>query len=159
MKVAKPRASRRPAPQWRRRRRSTPGMRTSDELSLQNRQHSNIQTFQSISSVKNYRALTRRQWFADTANAMHHMMLYDIHTQPLMALCPGLPRWAATKKLKPIWILLKQETVSGSGISWAICKSALRSRQITTPAPHHSAQCRLAYGPANATATHCLLLQ
>jgi len=28
--------------------------------------------------------------------------------------------------------------VSGSGISWAICKSALRSRQITTPVPHHS---------------------
>ena len=25
-----------------------------------------------------------------------------------------------------------------SGISWAICKSAPRSRQITTPAPHHS---------------------
>ena len=35
-------------------------------------------------------------------------------------------------------ILLKQETVSGSGISWAICKSAPRSRQITMPAPHHS---------------------
>jgi len=29
-------------------------------------------------------------------------------------------------------------TVSGSGISWAICKSASRSRQITTPALHHS---------------------
>jgi len=28
--------------------------------------------------------------------------------------------------------------VSGSRISWAICKSALCSRQITTPAPHHS---------------------
>jgi len=28
--------------------------------------------------------------------------------------------------------------VSGSGISWAICKSALSSRQITMPAPHHS---------------------
>jgi len=28
--------------------------------------------------------------------------------------------------------------VSGSGISWATCKSAPRSRQITTPAPHHS---------------------
>jgi len=28
--------------------------------------------------------------------------------------------------------------VSGSSISWAICKSAPRSRQITTPAPHHS---------------------
>ena len=33
---------------------------------------------------------------------------------------------------------LKQETVSGSGIRWAICKSAPRSRQITMPAPHHS---------------------
>ena len=28
--------------------------------------------------------------------------------------------------------------MGGSGISWAICKSAPRSRQITTPAPHHS---------------------
>jgi len=35
---------------------------------------------------------------------------------------------------QPIWILLKQETVSGSGISWAVCKSAPRSRQTTTPA-------------------------
>ena len=56
----------------------------------------------------------------------------------LTALCPGLPRWAGTRKVKPIWILLKQETVSGSGISWAICKSAPRSRQTTTPTPHHS---------------------
>jgi len=32
--------------------------------------------------------------------------------------------------------LLKQETVSGSGISWAICKSAPHSRQITMPALH-----------------------
>jgi len=57
------------------------------------------------------------------------------HTR-LTALCPGLPGWACTRKVKPIWILLEQETVSGSGISWAICKSAPRSRQITTPAPH-----------------------
>ena len=55
----------------------------------------------------------------------------------LTALFPGLPRWAGTRKVKPIWILLKQETVSGSGISCAVCKSAPRSRQITTPAPHH----------------------
>ena len=59
------------------------------------------------------------------------------HTR-LTSLFPGLPRWAGTKKVKPIWILLKQETVSGSGISWSICKSAPHSRQITTPAPHHS---------------------
>ena len=56
----------------------------------------------------------------------------------LTALCPWLPRWAGTRKVKPIWILLKQETVSCSGISWAICKSASRYRQITMPTPHHS---------------------
>ena len=39
---------------------------------------------------------------------------------------------------EPIWILLKQETVNGSSISWAICKSAPRPSQITLPAPHHS---------------------
>jgi len=61
------------------------------------------------------------------------------HTQTrLTTLCPGLPGWAGTRKVKPIWILLEQETVSGSGIHWSICKSAPRSRQITTPAPHHS---------------------
>jgi len=54
------------------------------------------------------------------------------------ALCLGLPGRAGTRKVKPIWILLKQETVSGSGISWAICKSAPCSRWITTPPPHHS---------------------
>ena len=59
------------------------------------------------------------------------------HTR-LTALFPEPPGWASTRKVKPIWILLKQETVSGSGISWAICKSAPRSRQITTPASHHS---------------------
>ena len=59
------------------------------------------------------------------------------HTR-LTALFPGLAGWAGTRKVKPIWILLKQETVSGTGISWAICKSAPRSRQITMPAPHHS---------------------
>ena len=59
------------------------------------------------------------------------------HTR-LTALFPGLPGWAGTRKVKPIWILLKQETVSGSGIIWATCKSAPRSRQITMPAPHHS---------------------
>ena len=56
------------------------------------------------------------------------------HTR-LVALFPGLPGWASTRKVKPVWILMKQETVSGSGISWAICKSASRSRQITMPVP------------------------
>ena len=58
-----------------------------------------------------------------------------LHTHPFNGPFPGLPRWAGTRKVKPIWILLKQETVSDSGISRAVCKSAPRSRQITTPAP------------------------
>jgi len=50
----------------------------------------------------------------------------------------GTTQVSRYQKGKPIWILLQQEIVSGSGISWDICKSAPRSRQITTPAPHHS---------------------
>ena len=63
----------------------------------------------------------------------------DTHTHTrLTALCPGLPGSAGTRNVKPIWILLKQETVSGSDISWATCKSASQSRQITMPAPNYS---------------------
>ena len=55
------------------------------------------------------------------------------HTR-LTALFPGLPRWASTRKGKPIWILLKHETVSGSDISWAICKSSLQAdNHASTP--------------------------
>ena len=91
-----------------------------------------------------------RQWScppADTAGAGHcwtleiyQCALYThTHTHThLTALCPGLPRWAGTRKVKLIWILLKQETVSGSGISWADCKSTPSSRQIGMPAPHRS---------------------
>jgi len=43
--------------------------------------------------------------------------------------------------------------VSGSGISWAICKSAPRSRQITTPATHHSVFYRPDALPAGAQPT------
>jgi len=44
--------------------------------------------------------------------------------------------WASTRKVKPIWILLKQETVSGSGISWAImqvCTSLQTDNYASTP--------------------------
>ena len=65
-------------------------------------------------------------------------MICCTHTHThLTALCLGLPRWAGTRKVKPIWILLKQETVSGSGISWPIAyASAYRARQTTMPTPH-----------------------
>ena len=58
------------------------------------------------------------------------------HTR-LTALFQRLPRWAGTGKVNAIWIFLKHGTVSGSGISWAVCKPAPCTRQITMPAPHH----------------------
>ena len=51
------------------------------------------------------------------------------HTR-LMALCPGLPVWAGARKVKLIWILLKQETVRDSGIS---CISLLTDNHASTP--------------------------
>jgi len=72
-----------------------------------------------------------------TYNITVIIMHTHIHTHST-ALFLGLPGWAGTRKVKPIWIVLKQETVSGSGISWAICKPAPRTRPITKPAPHHS---------------------
>ena len=77
------------------------------------------------------------KWLANENVKQHSCTHTHIHTR-LTAPFLGLPGWVGTRKAKPIWILLKQETVSGSGISWAICKSAPRSRQITTPAPHYS---------------------
>ena len=57
------------------------------------------------------------------------------HTHPHPFNGPLSGTTQVSQLVKPIWILLKQETVSGSGISWAICKSAPCSRQTTTPAP------------------------
>jgi len=53
------------------------------------------------------------------------------HTR-LTALFPGLPSTSTSTCYQK-----GKETVNGSGISWAICKSAPHSRQITTAA-HHS---------------------
>jgi len=77
----------------------------------------------------------------------------------LTALCLGLPGSAGTRKVKLIWILLKQETVSGSGISWAICKSAPRSRQITTQAPHHSVFLQAGCKKTNWVQSHTIHIQ
>ena len=42
------------------------------------------------------------------------------HIHRSTAIFLGQPGWAGTRKVKPVWILPKQETVSGSGISWAV---------------------------------------
>ena len=70
--------------------------------------------------------------FMKTKNDYLHA---DTHTHPFNGPLSGTTQVGRYQKVKPIWILLKQETVIGSGISWAICKSSSCSRQITTPAP------------------------
>jgi len=53
----------------------------------------------------------------------------------------GTTRVSRHQKVKPKLTnldLLEQETVGSNGISWAICKSASRPRQITMPVSHHS---------------------
>ena len=84
-----------------------------------------------INEVNNSMAqsLSVHKWFTHTHTHTH---------THLTALFPGLPGWAGTRKVKPIWILLKQETVSGGGISWAYASLHLAPDRITTPAPHHS---------------------
>ena len=51
--------------------------------------------------------------------------------------CPGEPVQKGKTNLH-FTEARDSEWQCGSGISWAICKSAPHSRQITTPAPHHS---------------------
>ena len=57
----------------------------------------------------------------------------------LTASFPGQPGWAGIRKVKPLLILMRQETM---GWQWHQLDHkqsfAPRSRQITTPAPHHS---------------------
>jgi len=70
--------------------------------------------------------------FMKTKNDYLHA---DTHTHPFNGPLSGTTQVGRYQKVKPIWILLKQETVIGSGISWAICKSAPRSRQNHSSTP------------------------
>ena len=74
----------------------------------------------------------QKQKVTGSGNAHTHT---HTHTRPFNSPLSGTTR---VSQYRSIWILLKQVTVSGNGISWAICKPAARSRQTTTPAPHHS---------------------
>jgi len=62
---------------------------------------------------------------------MARYTLYNNNKQhPFNGPFSGPPRSAGTRKVKPIWILLKQETVSGSGI--IIYRNGSREDQATT---------------------------
>jgi len=71
-------------------------------------------------------------------NPLGHMqvctlLLTDNHasTSPLSFLQAGCPSCHPTNSVKAL-------KAQGSGISWAVCKSASRSRQITMPAAHYA---------------------
>jgi len=69
----------------------------------------------------------------------------------LMALCPELPRWAGTSK---------RDSALTLSVRWQEGHPACRKRSGEVLAWLSVwARCRLAYSPADATATHCLLLQ
>ena len=87
----------------------------------------------SISAMSNI--TNWEQSFLTTAyNKSKNIPFINIHTR-LMAPFPGLFGWASTRKVKQSGFYWSEIV---SGISWAICKSAPRSWQITMPAPHHS---------------------
>ena len=71
---------------------------------------------------------------------MYNTVVYMLltHTHTFNGPFSGTTQVSWYQKGKTNTVFLKQETVSGSGISWAICKSAFRSRQITMPVPYHS---------------------
>ena len=117
------------------------------------RENNNIGYFiHSSQSTHVEMASHKRQTYQNEAKNLCTICVWlgHIHTHTrLTALCLGLPGRAGTRKVKPIWILLEQETVSGSGISWAIGKSAPRSRQITTPTTQVFFTGRMPFLPPN----------
>jgi len=74
----------------------------------------------------------------DRSHANKYLRDTHTHTHPFNGPLSRTTRVSRYQKGKTNPDLLKKETVSGSGISWAICKSAPRSRLITVPASHHS---------------------
>jgi len=81
----------------------------------------------------------RLVWFVGSLCVVfHRTVTFNTDTHMFNGPLSRTTRLSRYQKGKTNLDLLKQETVSGNGISWAMCKSAPRSRQITTPAPHHS---------------------
>ena len=64
------------------------------------------------------------------------MFYAHMHTHPFNGPLSGTTRVIRYQKGKTD-LDSTEALVSGSGISWAVCKFAPRSKQTTTPAPHH----------------------
>jgi len=77
---------------------------------------------------------SRKNWDSVKFYQVDNQILHT-HTHTFDCLLDFVRDYPGEPVPEPIWILLEQETASGSGISWAICKSAPCLRQITMPAP------------------------
>jgi len=75
-----------------------------------------------------------------TEKQFKNLIIYTAHTHPFNSPLSGTTLVSRYKKGTTIWILLKQETVSGSCISWAICKSVLCSSQMPFLSPNQQCQ-------------------
>ena len=64
-------------------------------------------------------------WLSRLTKISEFVSLEDTHTSVLRP--SGLWEYPGKPVPERVWILLKQETVSGNGIGWAVCKSAPHS--------------------------------
>jgi len=81
--------------------------------------------------------LSNENWVSQLSFTYTILLLLQPFMPPPWTLS-GTTRVSRYQKGKTNLDLQEQEIVSGSGISWAIFKSAPRPRQITMRAPHHS---------------------
>jgi len=93
---------------------------------------------ESLGLVRRKLNLTQQKQTFTTHTHTRQSVHLHTHTHPFTGPLSGTTPVSRYQKGKTIWILLEHETVSGSGIRRATCKSAARSRQMTTPAPHCS---------------------
>ena len=95
-----------------------PSSMKSDAKSLQSPRHARVFAAISLSISRTATSAIAYQNVQTTSWCFDHFNTHTRTRTRLTALCPGLPGWAGTRKVKPIWIILKHETVSGSGIRW-----------------------------------------
>jgi len=78
-------------------------------------------------------------WWLCGMHARTHVARTDTHVLRSSWILSRTTRVSQHQKGKTNLDLLKQEIVSGCGISWAICKSSPWPRHMTMPAFYHSA--------------------
>jgi len=66
----------------------------------------------------------------------YYYYYYNRFTAP--GLCPGLPGWAGTRKVKPIWIYCSKRQWEAVASAGPYANLHLAPGRITMPASHHS---------------------